>query len=213
MVRTITTRKADPWRRAKKNSRKDYQLSRIYPPLWDSTIIYYTYTVQLTLPATQGYHYWEADARAPSFYAAFYTDTRKFFERYRVEAMTVFLSPLQNLDNPILSLESAVIHSNELHNMALADEIKAIRKDKTYMMHNRDDTLIKRRWKFDTFDTDELDFDTIPTAQQALAYTYGGVFLYAVFQDTAGFGQPIVYANVTQKWKVRLRGRQGASFN
>lgn len=207
MVKAGFRKKQDPWKRAKKNySRGVTKATPLYPPLWDSTIMYFTYSSDLILANTASHINYEASSYAVLYYSQFYTETRQFFERYRIESMSVSLTPIQVAGYPLVQAISCVTHTTTLHNNGYGQS--QILADATCRTHNVDNTVIRRKWYFDTADTNENDFHTMPTAATQ-TFAYGGVYFFLDYAVTNGSGGNLIMARINQVYKVRLRGRHG----
>lgn len=178
----------------------------LYPPLWDSTVMYFTYSTDLFLPSTASSVNWEANSYGVLYYSQFYTEARQFFERYRIEKMSCELTPLQVAGYPLVQLISCVTHTITLHNGGYSQGM--IFADSTCKSHNVDNTMIKRSWTFDPSDTNENDWHTMPT-NATQTYSYGGVYFFLDYSVQNTSGGSLLMARINQKYKVRLRGRHG----
>lgn len=208
MVKTGFRKKQDPWRRAKRSYSKALAIKAtpLYPPLWDSTVLYFTFSTDLFLTNTASTLAWEANAYGVLYYSAFYTETRQFFERYRIESMSCELTPLQVAGYPLVQILSCVTHTIAIHNGGGGQNL--LLADSSCRSHNVDNTIVRRKWKFDPTDTNENDFHTMPTASTQ-SFSYGGVFFFLDYSATNSSGGNLMMARINQKYKVRLRGRHG----
>lgn len=207
MVRTITRTKTHARRSYKKKTKAGLPL---YPSVYDSSVFYITHSANFSLQAgvacTWVNRFWPTNMIQNS---TTFVNLRSYFNRYRVETMTVELMLADGTANVFWnSLELASVHNGLTWTNASVDTnfMDSMRDQKEYApgAMNR----FTHKWKMDPDLIAETQLLDIPAGVvPAPANTVGGVMWY--FKTTSATAPfTVAYAgSVNVTWKVRVTGR------
>lgn len=214
MVRTL--KKMDPWRTSKRNyqrraSRSFKTGTPLYPPVFDSTVIYVSSYANITITGAGQDYSASFYADSPSASAQMMNNMALMYSNYRIEKVTVTGS-MQ--DTATLAAQNIIqaccctTHDN-FFTPAQLPTILNVRAFRDCQILPTDNSIFKKVWFFNTADPDETAWRR-PVAA-AIDSNYGGVF-FAVQVAGAPNANAYVLCNFQVKFKVRLSGRSGMSF-
>lgn len=187
---------------------KRYQTNtlRLYPPYWQTSVFYSTYSAnQLTtintIPSTFFFF--------PTTYVetmANFVAMRAYFGEYRVEKMTMTLSPGA----------SGIIQTADVHDMqstaAILANIGAINKYASVKIYNDEAQPIQCVWRMQSDKVEEVKFKVIPTnVIPAVTNTVGGI-CYTYQGSTVATQTGLIFLKYNIKYKIRFSGKNAIEW-
>lgn len=186
----------------------------LYPSLYDSNVFYLSYSSNLALQQGVACN-WSSRFYPTSMIenATNFVNLRGYFNRYRVETLTVELMIADGTANVFWNaLEMASLHNGIGWTNASVDVnfMDSMRDQKEYApgAMNR----FVHKWKMDPDIQAETEFRDIPPGLVNVPVNYVGGVLW-LFKTTAALAPfTVAYAgSVNVKWKIRVVGRSAVS--
>lgn len=179
---------------------------RIYPSLYDSTLMYFNYSQTFT----------DAAITQSAFYGAYFIESfqnlvnlRPYFSTYRVEKVTLKLM-ISELPN-ITQIHMATTHSPDGATVgASSPTLASIKQYRDWQVFSSQTNLPKKVWKMDINDPSETNYYDVPPAIVTAnsQFIVGGVQFFMGI-NAVGAGTPVVVSYV--QFKVRMKGKQACT--